>query len=163
MTLSIIKEPDPRLNKISSPLSEEEFNSDLINVFKEMSLLMEQHDGVGLAAPQVGILKRFFIAKINNQIMFFGNPIIKDEDNIKVSGPEGCLSVPGSFSLVPRSRNLKLEYRDINGKEQSLDLKDIHAVIAQHEIDHLNGVTLYLGFSKLKKSEYLKGLRDGSY
>jgi peptide deformylase len=160
MILSIIKEPDSRLNQVSVPLTDEDFNT-LSSIVDDMYSLMKSANGVGLAAPQVGILKRYFVAIINGQNMFFGNPVIIDS-NDGFSILEGCLSVPNMASSVPRKKYIELQYLDLNNSRQIIKLSNFESIIVQHEIDHLNGVTLYSRASKSKKSTYLKGIKHGN-
>src|SRR3989344_2153435 len=96
--------------------------------------------GLGLSAPQIGVLKRVFVARIRNRIKSFINPKILKFSKKEVAILEGCLSVPELYGHVIRPAELDLENQNISGKKTSAHYKGLVARIIQHEIDHLNGV-----------------------
>lgn len=108
----------------------------------DMGETMYQADGVGLAAPQVGILKRVIVVDPHDEVtglVKLINPEIIEADGEQV-GVEGCLSIPNFNATVKRPEHVKVKYLDENGKEQIWDAHGFPAVILSHEIDHLNGV-----------------------
>ena len=108
----------------------------------DMGETMYQADGVGLAAPQVGILKRVIVVDPHDEVtglVKLINPEIIEADGEQV-GVEGCLSIPNFNATVKRPEHVKVKYLDENGKEKIWDAHGFPAVILSHEIDHLNGV-----------------------
>jgi peptide deformylase len=109
---------------------------------------MREAPGVGLAAPQIGISKRIIVVEfgdeedetVPNQLYVMINPEIIKESNDKVSGIEGCLSVPGIVGNVDRSRAVTVRGQNIHGKPVKIRAQGWLARIFQHEIDHINGV-----------------------
>ena len=107
--------------------------------------LMYDANGIGLAAPQVGISKRFFVMHIdsdNEEPYVFINPVIKEFSKEESEYEEGCLSFPKQNVLIHRPASIVLEYLNINGKKIIEKFSDLHATCIQHEIDHLNGITI---------------------
>lgn len=111
----------------------------------DMIETMQAVDGLGIAAPQVGVNLRIFIARLNfdtaNEIIV---PMINSEF-LKVSeeteeGEEGCLSVPRKFGIVRRAKKVTIKYLDLRGQPQTLNLSDLNARIVQHETDHIDGI-----------------------
>lgn len=100
-----------------------------------------EEDGVGLAAPQIGISKRVIIVLIEEEDQFIPliNPEILETKG-EVLGQEGCLSVPGKIGLVNRFDWIKVSYQTTKGEKTTLEAKDMLARIIQHELDHLNGI-----------------------
>ena len=105
----------------------------------DMVETMYKFDGVGLAAPQVGILKRMIVIDPGTGPKVLINPVIKKATG-KQTGEEGCLSFPNMFGNVDRPETLVVEAFDIDGKKIKIKAKDLEAVILSHEIDHLDGV-----------------------
>ena len=112
-----------------------------ITLINDMIDTMFEANGVGLAAPQVGILKRIFVIDIDdeNGTMVFINPEIL-ETNGTQCGEEGCLSVPGIYKKVRRPEKIKIEYTNIDGENITEEVDDFLAIIMQHEYDHLDGI-----------------------
>lgn len=100
---------------------------------------MYKFDGVGLAAPQVGILKRIIVIDIGEGPKVLINPVIKKATGVQ-TGEEGCLSSPNTFGNVDRPLNLVVEAFDLDGKQIKIKAKDLEAVVLCHEIDHLDGI-----------------------
>jgi peptide deformylase len=131
--------PDPVLRKIVSPVTGvNKVISHLINV---MSKIMYSHQGIGLAAPQVGILKKVVIVDIGEGLISMINPEILTglgEDFME----EGCLSLPDTGINIKRKQSIFVRYIDRNEKEKECELNGLTARVIQHEIDHLNGVLI---------------------
>lgn len=107
---------------------------------------MYKYDGVGLAAPQIGILKRIICYDTGLGPKILINPVIKKTSGCQ-SGEEGCLSSPNVFGIVDRPENILVEAIDIDGKKVKVKGKDLDAVVISHEIDHLNGI-LFLDLAR---------------
>lgn len=129
---------DPILRKKSKKV--EEVNEKIINLLEDMVETMNEADGVGLAAPQIGILRRIVVVDIGEGPIKMINPEFVEmsiEDEIDV---EGCLSVPGKAGTVKRPIKVVVKYTDENNEEKILKGEDFLARVICHEIDHLNGV-----------------------
>jgi peptide deformylase len=140
--LHIIHYPDPRLRKVSEPVTE--FDGALKALVARMLELMETGKGVGLAAPQVGINRRLIILNPTGQPgdrRVFVNPTIH-EPHGSVEAEEGCLSLPGIDVQVRRAQRCRLTAQDLDGRPIDQVLEDLPARICQHETDHLNGVLI---------------------
>jgi len=116
----------------------------------EMIKIVEEHKGAGLAAPQVGIKKRFFVAKIQNEWRTFFNPMMVQIDNTKILSKEGCLSYSREkeYVSVKRFKNISLIYEEWNENSKTLEKKKgvffgLDAIVIQHEVDHLKGKTIF--------------------
>ncbi len=128
---------DPILRKKSKAVRK---ITDRIEVLLEdMIETMEVEEGVGLAAPQVGVLRRIVVIDIGEGPIKMINPEIYSEVGEEI-GPEGCLSVPGKAGTVERPTEIKVKYMDENGKKQDLEAEGFLARVICHELDHLNGV-----------------------
>lgn len=137
---NIRKEGDPLLRKKSKVVPEV---TDRIKVLlDDMAETMYQADGVGLAAPQVGILKRVIVVDPHDEttgLVKLVNPEIIEADGEQV-GVEGCLSIPNFNATVKRPEHLKVKYLDEEGNEKIWDAHGFPAEILSHEIDHLDGI-----------------------
>ncbi|MCK5743879.1 MAG: peptide deformylase [Caldisericia bacterium] len=134
----ILKEPDERLRKKSKRISK--ITPDIRKLAKEMIDIMRNSErpGIGLAAPQIGMLLRIITIGIGEKNIVLINPEIAESSN-PVPFQEGCLSVPGVYSQITRPKKVFFRYIDIKGKRiESMD-EGIFARVLQHEIDHLNG------------------------
>jgi peptide deformylase len=147
--------PDPILKKKAEPLKK--FGPEEQKLFEDMIETMHIEDGVGLAAPQVGISQRILIAcptmkKGEEHVIV--NPQILEMQGREM-GAEGCLSLPGIAGEVPRAKKIKLRFQDREGSVRETDLKDFFARIIQHEIDHLDGILLIDRLDFNKRQEVL--------
>lgn len=136
----IREEHDPVLRKISKEVRE--VTPRIRDLIGDMKDTMYHANGVGLAAPQVGILKRVIVVDINMEEKdphVFINPVITKMEGT-CNGTEGCLSVPGLFGYVDRPERITVEYLDENGEAKTLEAEDFFARAICHEVDHLNGI-----------------------
>ena len=133
----IVKIGDNKLRKICKPV--EKFDRRLKILLEDMADTMYDANGVGLAAPQVGILRRAVVIDVGDGLVELVNPVIVESDG-QQSGPEGCLSIPGRRGCVKRPEKVTVTYQDIKGRHQEIQADGILARALQHEIDHLNGV-----------------------
>jgi len=131
---------DPILNIRTNDV--QNFNN-LENLIENMFKIMNQYQGVGLAANQIGVTKKIFIYKYNNESNYFINPEIVSKSNELQTGSEGCLSIPSLFGEIKRPDSLTIKGYDLTGKEYYKEANGFLARIFSHEIDHLNG-TLYI-------------------
>jgi peptide deformylase len=134
--------PDPVLRMRAHEVGE--FDDDLRQLAKRMTGLMGEAAGVGLAANQVGVLRRMFVFQptVEDEPRAMVNPEIVERSEETVPDDEGCLSMQGV--LVPVERNLRvtIEARDLDGEEVRLELEGMSARIVQHELDHLDGTLI---------------------
>ena len=157
----IVIEPDPILRKKSERL--EKVDNDLKKLMDDMLETMYAAPGIGLAAVQIGILKRLVVIDISKDNekktpLFLINPEITFKSKNTSSYEEGCLSLPGQFAEVERPAECHLNYIDYHGKEKKLKADGLLATCIQHEIDHLNGILFIDYLSKLKKDMIIKKL-----
>jgi peptide deformylase len=140
MRVEIVHWPNPVLVKGTKPV--EKVDDDLRDTVENMSRLMVELRGVGLAAPQVGIAKRFMLVSPTGDLADLRvvvNPeILRSEGEEEME--EGCLSFPGVYGTVRRATRIHVTYRDLDWAPQDLELTGFIARIFQHEFDHLNGV-----------------------
>ena len=142
--LKIYKLGEEVLRQKCEAVKAEEINDEFRALIKEMFLTMNEANGVGLAAPQVGIAKRFFVAKSDDDVeRVFINPVITKTSSELSEYEEGCLSIPGVYETIVRPKAVTISALDINGKPFTLDAEGLLARIVQHESDHLDGV-LYI-------------------
>ena len=133
---TIIKEGDERLRKRSRPVTD--FNDRLWTLLDDMYETMKG-DGVGIAAPQVGILRRAVVIDVGEGRHELVNPEIVEQEGDQYGG-EGCLSVPGQYGMVHRPQKLRVRAQDRYGKPFELEAEGYLAVAVCHETDHLDGV-----------------------
>jgi len=174
--LPLIIAPNPLLKQISAPV--EKIDSTLQQFMKDMVSTMYYENGVGLAAVQVGVLKRILVIDIdytidehdhhhhdhgncggihvqNTNARYFINPEIVEFSKESSSYNEGCLSFPDARSEVIRPKKVKVKYLDFHGNEKLEEMDGILATCIQHELDHLNGITFVDHISKLKRDMIL--------
>ena len=135
---TILNEADPLLRKKSR--SVENFDERLFTLLEDMADTMEKANGVGLAAPQVGVLRRVVIINVGDGVIEMINPQIVYESAEKVNDVEGCLSSPGDYGMVKRPRKVRATYYDRNGNLCEIAGEGLLARAICHETDHLNGV-----------------------
>ena len=152
--MQIIVAPDSRLNQISKKV--EIVDDAIISTLDQMSECMYQNNGIGLAAPQVGILKRLVVIDcsdnkdIKKPLKLINPEIIKLSKNIS-EFEEGCLSLPSQYARVTRPSEITLKYKNTKGVICESEFSGLEATCIQHEIDHLNGILFIDHISKLKR------------
>ncbi len=135
---NVFKEGEEVLRKKSREVTV--FDAKLHTLIDDMWDTMKKNDGVGLAAPQVGILKRVVVIDCGDNAMELVNPIITRASG-KQMGPEGCLSVDSSKSCsIERALNVTFKAQDRNGKWYEKSVTELEARAVQHELDHLEGI-----------------------
>ena len=134
---NIVKIGDPVLRKKSFEVTN--FDEKLWQLLDDMKETLIKADGAGLAAPQVGVLRRVFIVSANGKYFECVNPTILSKSGVQV-GDEGCLSVPNKFGTVERPNKLKIKAFDRFGKEFTVNAEGFLARAFCHEYDHLDGI-----------------------
>ena len=134
--------PDPVLRMRAREV--ESFDADLRRLAERMTNLMRDANGVGLAATQIGIIRRLFVFQPDpdEDPIAVVNPVVATRSDETAADDEGCLSLVGVQMPVERAVSLKLEGQDLDGGELSLELSDHPARVVQHELDHLDGVLI---------------------
>jgi peptide deformylase len=148
--MQLIKHPDPIL-KLQALYWNFEKDTGAEELEVSMVQLMVESGGIGLAANQVGLLKRVFAIHLKDQVPFcMFNPYILYGDNDMVHEDEGCLSFPELFLKIPRHKNITAAYVDRQGNKRIIELTGIDSRCFQHELDHLDGVCFIEHISPLK-------------
>jgi peptide deformylase len=157
--MQLITFPNPVLKQKAEHWNfETDTGADSLEV--DMVQLMVESKGIGLAANQVGLLKRVFAIYLKDQVPFcMFNPYILHGDNDMVHEDEGCLSFPDLFFKVPRHKNITAGYVDRQGNKRIIELSGIDARCFQHELDHLDGVCYTEYISPLKLALAIKKQR----
>ena len=155
----IITIPNPLLRKISEPVTS--VNNEEKKLMDDMLETMYAAPGIGLAAVQVGVLKRIIVIDLSKDgekktPLFIVNPQITFKSDDLISYEEGCLSIPNQFAEIKRPSSCKVNFLDYNGKKKEISADGLLATCIQHEVDHLNGILFIDHLSKLKKDLILK-------
>ncbi len=138
---NVVLEGDEILRKQCREVSE--VTDRIKMIMEDMLETMRSQFGVGIAAPQVGIMRRMFVAEPETgRVYYMINPVILEESGSQ-EGDEGCLSVPGKIGTVTRPDYIKIEALDLDGEKKTYEFHDFDARVMCHEYDHLNGV-LYI-------------------
>ena len=133
-----------------------EFDAKLAKTVERMIELMHAADGVGLAAPQVGIARRFFVAHVKQETpLVFINPSIIETSVETTVYEEGCLSLAGVYADVTRSIKIRAQAFDVKGRPFNIECGGILARIIQHEYDHLEGVLFFDYLSEVKQKRLI--------
>ena len=151
--------PDPLLRKVSEPVSS--VNTEIKNLMDDMLETMYAAPGIGLAAVQIGVLKRIIVIDLSKDgekknPLFIVNPEITFKSNELISYEEGCLSIPNQFAEVKRPSSCKVNFLDYDGKKKEINANGLLATCIQHEVDHLDGILFIDHLSKLKKDLIIK-------
>lgn len=149
-------ENDPILRKKSKEVGDVTDRIKLL--LEDMVETMNHAEGVGLAAPQIGILRRVVVIDIGEGPLKLINPELIEREGEKVD-VEGCLSVPGRSGTVKRPEKVKIKYKDVNGEDKVLEGKGLLARAICHEIDHLDGI-LYID-KMIEEVELVEDEEDG--
>ena len=135
---NIVTEGDPILRKVCRPVGE--VTPRIQMILDDMVETMRDANGVGLAAPQIGIMRRMFVAEPEPEKVFmFVDPEIISAEG-EQEGSEGCLSVPGYVGTVKRPEKIVIKGKDRYGKEKEYTFEGFEAVVMCHEFDHLEGI-----------------------
>ena len=168
MLRPVLQYPDPLLAKVSEPVAE--INDDIRALAKDMLDTLTTVGGVGIAAPQIGVLKRVVIIDVSQEkndpdlpqdFRVFVNPVITVLDPKGHEENEGCLSVPELRAKVKRPRRVALDAIDLDGNPVHIEGEGYYGACMQHETDHLDGKLFIDHISYLKRSLYDKKMRKG--
>lgn len=178
---NIIYYPDPILKEIANPIGD--INEDIkVQGERMLSTVLAEDNSVGLAANQVGIANRMFIAEVNptsweyinpdatkpeikntgksrrgNPVLMINPEILKKSERKSIC-TEGCLSLPNQFALIERPSDITIQYIDVSGEKHILDISGFDSHVFQHELDHLDG-TLFIDYlSRLKRGTLIRKL-----
>ena len=134
--------PDAALKMAARPV--EEFDDDLRRLVERMKQLMLDANGIGLAATQVGVLRRMFVFQLadDDEVTTIVNPEITKRSRSTEVADEGCLSLQGVLVPVERASEVTIEGQDLSGAPFKLELEEMDARVVQHELDHLDGVLM---------------------
>ena len=160
--LPIIIAPDPELKKISQPVVR--VDDGVLGLMDDLLDSMRVANGLGLAAPQIGVLKRVIVVQLPTgedeepSPMFLANPEIAWASDETFGGEEGCLSLPDHYAEVTRPARVLVRYLARDGETVEQDLEGIAAKCVQHEMDHLDGILFVDHLSALKRNIILRKL-----
>ena len=158
MKRPILIHPDPRLKKVCDPVAD--LSDDLRQLADDMLETMYDAPGIGLAAPQIGVLHRLIVLDCVKEdegparpLVMFNPEIVSSSDELNVY-EEGCLSIPDQYAEVTRPKQVQVNWLDRDGKEHSEEFDGLWATCVQHEIDHLNG-KLFIDYLKPLKRQMI--------
>lgn len=161
--LPVVTYPDPVLRETSTRV--ESFDAELAKLAADMAETMYASNGVGLAAPQIGLAKRLIVVdpgsgeEKGKQLMTLVNPEIVESDGI-IEYDEGCLSLPNLSVHMTRKGRVKVKAQSASGEAFEVTGEGLLAIVLQHEIDHLNGVLLLDYISPLKRRLVVRDLKE---
>lgn len=135
---NVIEVGDPILRKKSKPVTK--FDEDLWTLLEDMRETMHKNNGMGLAGPQVAVLKRIVVMEVNGAFFEMINPVILAQSEQLIEDEEGCLSVPNKHGIVARPQNLTVKFQDRFGYDMTISGEDTFARCVCHELDHLDGI-----------------------
>ena len=158
---TIITAPDPRLKKKAQPVAS--VDAEVRQLMDDMLETMYAAPGIGLAAPQVDVLKRVIVLDIDREDtktgpLLMANPEIVEASDEDATYEEGCLSLPEHYSDVVRPAKVTVRYLDRDGVQKDLACEGLLATCVQHEIDHLDGILFVDHISALKRNMILRKL-----
>lgn len=158
MALDVRMFGDPVLKTRAAPV--ETFDEALAHLAEEMLITMREHEGVGLAANQVGRLKRILVAATEEEEYVIVNPLIEEVAETTEKGVEGCLSIPNIQVEVERPTSVTLSGQDATGAPLRIEASGLLARILQHEIDHLNGVLILDRTDRESRKAAMREMRE---
>ena len=150
---NILTVEEPVLHKTARPVTR--FDAHLGELLDDMRQTLTNAGGVGLAAPQIGILRRVVVVDDDGELIELVNPEILETSG-EQDGAEGCLSFPGEFGMVKRPMNVTVRAQDRNGKTFEISGTELLARAFCHEIDHLNGVCFVTRASRMLEPDELE-------
>jgi peptide deformylase len=159
--LPIITAPDPRLKKVCQPV--EAVDGEIRRLMDDMLETMYAAPGIGLAAPQVGVLKRVIVVDIagddeQKQPLCMANPELVEVSDDDAAYEEGCLSLPEHYGEVARPARIRVRFLDRENEIRELEAEGLLATCIQHEMDHLDGILFVDHLTALKRNMILRKL-----
>ena len=158
MALDIRMFGDPVLKTRAAPV--ESFDGSLAHLAEEMLITMREHEGVGLAANQVGRLKRVLVAAVEEETFVLVNPVVEEAADTTGQALEGCLSIPEIQVEVERPTAVTISAQDTSGAPLRIEASGLLARIFQHEIDHLDGVLILDRTDRESRKAAMRELRE---
>ncbi len=152
---------DPVLRTVADPVTD--FGPELAKLVADMTETMEDVDGAGLAAPQVGVSQRVFTYRIDGVEGHIINPVLENSEDYQADHVEGCLSIPGLAFPVRRFRSTRATGVDLNGAPVSIEGEGMLARCFQHETDHLDGILFTDRLEGSDRKEALRAIRNANY
>ena len=152
---------DPVLRTVADPVTE--FGPELAKLVADMTETMEDVDGAGLAAPQIGVSQRVFTYRIGGVEGHIINPVLENSEDYQPDQIEGCLSIPGLGFPVRRFRTTRATGVDLNGQPVSVDAAGLLARCFQHETDHLDGILYTDRLEGEDRKSALRSIRNANY
>ena len=149
---------DPVLKSRATPVKE--FDESLERLAEDMKRIMRENEGVGLAANQIGRLKRIFVAAYEDEEFAIVNPVIEERSEASEKDIEGCLSIPEIRVEVERSCAVTVSGKDPSGAPVRIKAEDVLARIFQHEIDHLDGVLILDRTDRESRKNAMREIRE---
>jgi peptide deformylase len=149
---------DPVLKSRATQVKD--FDESLKHLAEEMLRIMREHEGVGLAANQIGRLKRIFVAAYDEEEYMMVNPVIETRSETTEKDMEGCLSIPGTRVEVERPTAVTVSGQDLSGVPVRIEVQGILARIFQHEIDHLDGVLILDRTDRESRKNAMREIRE---
>ncbi len=156
--MEVRKFGDPVLKSRTAPV--EEFDESLSRLAEDMLKTMRDYEGVGLAANQVGRLKRILVAALEDQEYVIVNPDIQQTSETSEADNEGCLSIPGVNVEIERPTSITVTGYDTSGNPLQIEAEGLLARIIQHEVDHLDGVTILDRTDRESRKAAMRELRE---
>jgi len=154
--MQVVFVPDSKLRSTSRKVKKSEFGDKLEEHMKNMLSKMYELNGAGLAGVQIGDMRRILVADAGSGPIILINPEFIEKSENVISFQEGCLSLPGFQLDVERSETVKVKYNSTDGEAQEKEFHGVESVVVQHEMDHLDGITLLEKVSRLKRNMYIK-------
>lgn len=154
---NIVKEGDPILEKKCRPV--EKFDAKLHALLDDMAETLYESGGVGLAGPQVGILRRLCVIDTGDGLVEFINPEIIETKG-ETERVEGCLSCPDQYGIIMRPEYVRARYFDRFGREQTVEGEELFAQAMCHEFDHLDGILFKTKVKRMLTEEELEGMNE---
>lgn len=158
MTLEVRKFGDPVLKSRAAPVKQ--FDEALSRLAEEMLQTMREQEGVGLAANQVGRLKRILVAGLEDEEYVIVNPEVEATSGEIVTESEGCLSIPGINVEVARPTSVAIAGQNLSGEPMRIEATGLLARVVQHEVDHLNGVLILDRTDRESRKAAMRELRE---
>ena len=149
--LKLVTGKDTEILNKKTALVADPLAPDIQALLPEMIVTMHRENGVGLAAPQIGLGIRLAVAEVDGKEYYWINPTITTHSEEKILFEEGCLSLPGQYFPIVRSESVTLKYTNEKGLPKKLRAAGLLAVVIQHEVDHLDGILICERYQKQEK------------